>query len=1140
MIWIRCFLCCKVKWHRGQLPAESESGENEAAGRHLGADVKKMGVNASNYPHSCSPRIGGNSQAQQTFIGTSSYSIQGYGCDSKLYSLDHSHEKPQDKKKKSSGLATLKKKFIKRRKSSRSADHAKQMRELLLGWDVRDVSALVEEYEGTAALKELNFQASLARPEARTLQKDLSDLYQYKYCTDVDLIFQDTCFPVHRAVLAARCPFFKTLLSSSPEYGAEIMMDINTGGIDLPMFSALLHYLYTGEFGIEDSRFQNVDILMQLSEEFGTPNSLDMDMRGLFEFMCYYDSVLDFSSESDLVEAFGGSQSSMDEELRAHKAVLSARSPFFRNLLQRRIRTGEEITDRTLQTPTRIILDESIIPKKYAKVILHCMYTDLVDLSFVLHCSPSVGSLCEVQALVSGKGSISRAEEAMELYHIALFLEFNMLAQGCEDIIAESISLDTVITILNWSSQPYGSKWVSRQALHFLCEEFSQVMTSSVLYDLNKEHFLAAIQSDYLQASEQDILKYVVKWGEHQLMKKMAEREPNLLSGTAHSVNKRGVKRRDLDLEELKEMLSPLLPYVRIDHILPPNSEILGETMKRGLISTPPSDMLPTAEGGKSNAWLRQKSAGIYVRPRLFAPYVEEAKSVLDEMMVEQTDLIRLRMVRMSNVPDTLYMVNNAVPQCCHMINHQQIPGAQSSPPTVVANEVPVPKLSVVKDMIRRLHELRHTDQVQRAYALNCGDGATVSFEIQIRVLREFGLPDAAAELLQNPHKFFPEERFGDESPVLVARQLSRTRNNSTPAVENMFSDMDSFTAFHPPLPPPPPPYHPPATPNHPQLKSGWQLRAPTQQPSRSFSYPCNNTLLHLRNSSKHTFPACHSGSKAIHMDCTSPARMGRTLHPEKQGNMEPVINEFMPDIAMGISAMNLKERRLPELAVDADGYRGGTDQHHQSSSISGSSHCPPSAPCYSSRYGHNSRKKHSTDQKTEIHQDYPDLYDFSCQQVSPASSHHTPSSSQGKFVGPDLYSHSRPPPGSFTSSYMVPDMHSQRPGPDSIHIDVLEQPPQRLDLALAGHNSTSVPGQGMVRLRSKNDSDLTCGLGSEQAPGNSPGNYEEQALCRRSMPDAPGGSLEPHRNSGNEDTVAGRERRSPIKPEYPYKKSAL
>lgn len=55
--------------------------------------------------------------------------------------------------------------------------------------------------------------------------------------------------------------------------------------------------------------------------------------------------------------------------------------------------------------------------------------------------------------------------------------------------------------------------------------------------------------------------------------------EPNLLSGTAHSVNKRGVKRRDLDVEELKEILSPLLPCVRTEHILPTNSEVLSDTV---------------------------------------------------------------------------------------------------------------------------------------------------------------------------------------------------------------------------------------------------------------------------------------------------------------------------------------------------------------------------------------------------------------------------------------------------------------------------------------------------------------------------------------------------------------------------------
>ncbi|XP_014404545.1 PREDICTED: BTB/POZ domain-containing protein 7 isoform X3 [Myotis brandtii] len=1037
-----------------------------------------MGANASNYPHSCSPRVGGNSQAQQTFIGTSSYSQQGYGCESKLYSLDHGHEKPQDKKKRTSGLATLKKKFIKRRKSNRSADHAKQMRELLSGWDVRDVNALVEEYEGTSALKELSLQASLARPEARTLQKDMADLYEYKYCTDVDLIFQETCFPVHRAILAARCPFFKTLLSSSPEYGAEIIMDINTAGIDMPMFSALLHYLYTGEFGMEDSRFQNVDILVQLSEEFGTPNSLDVDMRGLFDYMCYYDVVLSFSSDSELVEAFGGNQNCLDEEHKAHKAVISARSPFFRNLLQRRIRTGEEITDRTLRTPTRIILDESIIPKKYAKVILHCMYTDVVDLS-VLHCSPSVGSLSEVQALVAGKPNMTRAEEAMELYHIALFLEFNMLAQ-----------------------------------------------------------------------------------------------EPNLLSGTAHSVNKRGVKRRDLDIEELREILSSLLPFVRVEHILPINSEVLSDAMKRGLISTPPSDMLPTSEGGKSNAWLRQKNAGIYVRPRLFSPYVEEAKSVLDEMMVEQTDLVRLRMVRMSNVPDTLYMVNNAVPQCCHMISHQQISSNQSSPPSVVANEIPVPRLLILKDMVRRLQELRHTEQVQRAYALNCGEGATVSYEIQIRVLREFGLADAAAELLQNPHKFFPDERFGDESPLLTLRQSGRCRVNSTPTAETMFTDLDSFVAFHPPLPPPPPPYHPPATPIHNQLKAGWKQRPPSQHPSRSFSYPCNHSLFHSRTAPKAGPPPVYlPGVKAPAPDCTNTTGLGRqtvaaaaaaaaaaattstAIASEKQVCTQPVLNDLMPDIAMGVSTLSLKDRRLPELAVDTE----------SSQSVSEVGPGPPQhLACVPQRHIHTSRKKHTLEQKTdarENQQEYPDFYDFSntaCRPSTPAPGRRTPSPSQGGYLGPDLYSHSKAPPSGLKSAYLPgqtspkkqeearrdyplsPDgnLHKQKNEP--IHLDVIEQPPQRSDFPLATpENAGSGPAHG--RGRTAVETDLTFGLTPNRPshPACSSEAPEERSSRRLADSESLGHGAQRSVDLEREDSVS-RGRRSPSKPDFLYKKSAL
>lgn len=47
----------------------------------------------------------------------------------------------------------------------------------------------------------------------------------------------------------------------------------------------------------------------------------------------------------------------------------------------------------------RIVLDESVIPKRYARVLLHAIYLDTVDLSLILRgsgCGSSAGSLSEV------------------------------------------------------------------------------------------------------------------------------------------------------------------------------------------------------------------------------------------------------------------------------------------------------------------------------------------------------------------------------------------------------------------------------------------------------------------------------------------------------------------------------------------------------------------------------------------------------------------------------------------------------------------------------------------------------------------------------------------------------------------------
>lgn len=178
---------------------------------------------------------------------------------------------------------------------------------------------------------------------------------------------------------------------------------------------------------------------------------------------------------------------------------------------------------------------------RYATVLLHAIYLDQVDLSLISR-GGCGGGLGEAQALAhTGRARPSPLEEAMELYQIGRFLELDILSQGCEDLILEWLSLDTLPIVLQWARQPHGSAWVHRQvkfylkkiilaltcclkALHFLREEFQPVSQSPVLHLLDKSHLLEVLKSPFLQASELEILHAVLKWGENELIKRMEER----------------------------------------------------------------------------------------------------------------------------------------------------------------------------------------------------------------------------------------------------------------------------------------------------------------------------------------------------------------------------------------------------------------------------------------------------------------------------------------------------------------------------------------------------------------------------------------------------------------------------------------
>lgn len=248
-----------------------------------------------------------------------------------------------------------------------------------------------------------------------------------------------------------------------------------------------------------------------------------------------------------------------------------------------------------------------------------------------------------------------------------------------------------------------------------------------------------------------------------------------------------------------------------------------------------------------------------------------------------------------------------------------------------------------------------------------------------------------------------------------------------------------------------------------------------------------------------------------------------------------------MPDIALGVSVMSLREQHMVELDRDGPHSPMGLAGHHL-----------PHGPCPSARLSHghgpghgHSCKRHAPEPKLEAQVEFPDLYDFSCRPATPPSAHPLPS-----FAGPDLYSHSCTPSSSYPPPY-VSDSQSQghlqgRTAPDPLRLDVLNMTSQRHDGVLTSPSGAQARMGHMSRGRS-NETDLTNGLGHLRSPSGNMDNYELRHIGPRDATEemvlagessGPGSLQQPHRNSVSEEIT--RDRRSPSKPDYPYKKSAL
>ena len=182
----------------------------------------------------------------------------------------------EKKRKNLSSLATLRKRLVRRRRTSKCFDHNQVMRDFISSWTTRDIKQLCEEFECSGLLKELSLSAESARPLASTTQNDLCELYDFKYCSDITLVYKGVTFPVHKAIVCVRCPAFRELLSKKP-FGSYVTVNLDIPGLRVELLNDLLRYLYSGELsGSYDPRSNSAsyEILVKISEKCGVPNPL--------------------------------------------------------------------------------------------------------------------------------------------------------------------------------------------------------------------------------------------------------------------------------------------------------------------------------------------------------------------------------------------------------------------------------------------------------------------------------------------------------------------------------------------------------------------------------------------------------------------------------------------------------------------------------------------------------------------------------------------------------------------------------------------------------------------------------------------------------------------------------------------------
>lgn len=492
-------------------------------------------------------------------------------------------------------------KFSFKRKSS-ARDHIRPFEELIKYWPIGDLNLLLAEFEADSKLLEFQKQSDSTRKPTKSFVEDLED--GQHVAGDLNVLFKNISLRTNRAFLSQRC---KSLKINETSDNFDIRDDTRFQKFeedDVELF--LKFYIYDEKWPDEKGE----EVLNQLCTEFGCQKKLEEDVKQM-----YKQDLKSGDLAIEVVEGKNDKNVPENFEIRCSSLIAASRSAIIRSLL---LRKSEE------SSPHRIVFSDLIFPRAFAPLFVSFLYTDRLDWALAPKSEDSISSLSQAKAITTnGKSPDVQLARALQIIEIARFFEVQRMVQACEDVVVKNLSADNVVHILQWG-RANNSKYIATHAFRFIEREFSRISTSSTLFELSSSEMTELTRSQFVQTTELELLGACCRWGEHALLKKLEEREPNLVADTCHSISRRGLKKAEKSGEELKEILKPLAENIRKDYALPPFHQDLTDAYNKGILEQSPlgQDLVVCASTSEINPdvhWLKpeQQSPG----PRYYKPY---------------------------------------------------------------------------------------------------------------------------------------------------------------------------------------------------------------------------------------------------------------------------------------------------------------------------------------------------------------------------------------------------------------------------------------------------------------------------------------------------------------------------------------